>query len=104
MELIDKDKIEKQNAFTTIKNKLNNCIVYRANKFEAIASKIFPYYIPFLSKRCRVKIRRYWRNRWRRRLSDDLCSLLKTTYSKELPKQTGEVKQCDWEWEIVADK
>lgn len=78
---------------------LNNCIVYKASKWERLAAKILPYYIPFINKRKRVKIRQYWRNRWRRKLHGDLCKVLSEIRLKGLPEPTKEIKWCDWEWE-----
>ena len=80
---------------------LNNCIVYKASRWERLCSRIFPYYTPFISKRKRVKIRQYWRNRRKTRLNNDLCALLSKSCTKGLPKPTEEIKYCDWEWEII---
>lgn len=82
---------------------LNNCIVYKASKWEILASKILPYYIPFISKRKRVIIRKYWRNRWRRKLHNDLCKVLSKPCLQGLLKPTKEIKWYDWEREIITN-
>ena len=78
---------------------LNNCIVYKASPFEEFASRFFPYHIPFISKRKLVKIRNYFKHRYKRRLMNDLVSQLRGIYMNKTPDFT-ETDLTDWEWEV----
>lgn len=78
---------------------LNNCIVYRASPFEIFASKFFPYHIPFISKRKRVKIKNYFKYRYKARLHKDIVSQLRKAYINNIPNIV-ETDLTDWEWEV----
>ena len=82
---------------------LNNCIVYKASPFEKFASRFFPHYIPFISKRKRVKIRNYFKHRYKRRLMNDLVSQLKEIHMDKIPG-TVETDWTDWEWEVECTR
>lgn len=74
--------------------------------FEDLMSKFLPYYLPFISKRKRVKIRSKIRSKWRVRLNDDLCKLLSSSFAnatKGLEEPTREIKWYDWEWEVETN-
>lgn len=81
---------------------LNNCIVYKASPFEKFASRFFPYHIPFISKRKRVKIRNYFKYRYKIRLMNDLVLQLKEAYIDKIP-DTVETDWTDWEWEVIRN-
>ena len=80
-----------------------NCLVYRSTKFEKLLSKILPYYIPFLTKRKRVKIRSFWRNRYKNRLMSDLINALQEVYKEQLnlPLTLQSINETEWEWEVL---
>ena len=80
-----------------------NVIVYRSTKLEKLLSKIIPYYIPFLTKRKRVKIRKYWRNRYKNRLMTVLNNALLELYNEQLNQQLAwpSIDETEWEWEVL---
>ena len=82
---------------------LNNCIVYRATKLETFLSKFLPYHLPFINKRKRVKIRRYFRYAYQRRLTKDITNALKQLYAEppDSIRDSFEWKTEDYEWEVV---
>lgn len=80
-----------------------NCIVYKSSKFERILAKIIPYHFPFLSKRKRVTIRRYFRNRWKTRLNNDLVNALLDGHIVE-PSDRISWTNEDWEWNVIPNK
>jgi len=77
-------------------------IVYRPTKLEKLFSKVIPYYMPFLTKRKRVKIRNYWRNRYKKRLMSDLTNALQA-YKEQLnlPLTLPSIDETDYEWEVL---
>lgn len=79
-----------------------SCIVYRATRFEIFASKFFPYHIPFISKRSRVKIKNFFKYRYKARLMNDLVSQLKKAYINNIPNIV-ETDWTDWEWEVIPN-
>lgn len=82
---------------------LNKCIVYKATRLETFLSKFLPYYLPFINKRKRVKIRRYFRHAYRRRLMKDIMSALEEVYAEplDLTCDSFEWKTEDYEWEVI---
>lgn len=82
---------------------LNNCIVYKANSFEKFASRFFPYHIPFISKRTRIKIKNYFKYRFKKRLMKDLVEQLKTCYISKVPLEITKIHWEDWEWEVIRN-
>lgn len=82
---------------------LNNCIVYRATKLETFLSKFLPYHLPFINKRKRVKIRRYFRYAYQRRLMKYMTNALKENYAKNQfePIQLGKWNEEDYSWEVI---
>jgi len=82
---------------------LGNCIVYRATKLETFLSKFLPYHLPFINKRKRVKIRRYFRYAYQRRLTKDITNALKENYVKNQfePIQLGKWNEEDYSWEVI---
>ena len=78
-------------------------IVYKTTKLEKLLSKILPYYIPFLTKRKRVKIRSFWRNRYKNRLMSDLNNVLQEAYKEQLnlPLTSHSINETDCEWEVL---
>lgn len=82
---------------------LNNAIAYHANRWEVFAAKFFPYRTPFLTKRQRVRIRSYFRNRWRKRLGKLMVSLMKVDYVGNFPKELNLKWSIeDYEWEVIT--
>lgn len=67
---------------------------------ETFLSRFLPYYLPFISKRKRVKIRNYFRYAYQRRLMSDLTNVLKEHYSEPLDYvcDSFEWKIEDYEW------
>lgn len=81
---------------------LLNCKVYKSSKFERILAKIIPYHFPFLSKRKRVIIRRYFRNRWKTRCNNDIVKAL-DGHIAEPPDRISWTNE-DWEWDVIPNK
>lgn len=83
---------------------LNSARAYHANRWETFAAKFFPYQIPFLTKRQRVRIRSYFRNRWRKRLGKLLTSLMEGVYADNHLKELNLKWSIeDYEWEVVTN-
>ena len=82
---------------------LNNCIVYRATKFETFLSRFLPYHLPFIGKRKRVRIRNYFRYAYKRRLMKDMTNALKEIYAENQfkPIQLGKWNEEDYSWEVI---
>ena len=80
-----------------------NCLIYKSTKLERLLSKILPYYLPFLTKRKRVKIRSFWRNRYKNRLMSDLNNALQEAYKEQLnlPLTLPSINETEWEWEVL---
>lgn len=78
-------------------------IVYKTTKFEKLLSKLLPYYLPFLTKRKRVKIRSFWRNRHKKRLMGDLTNALQEAFKEQLnlPLTFPSIDETEWEWEVL---
>ena len=82
---------------------LNSARAYHANRWEVFAAEFFPYRIPFLTKRQRVRIRNYFRNRWRKRLGKLLASLMEVDYAGNFPKDLNLKWSIeDYEWEVIT--
>lgn len=81
---------------------MNSCIVYMATRFEIFASKFFPYHIPFISKRSRVKIKNFFKYRYKARLMNDLVSQLRKACINNIPNIV-ETDWTDWEWEVIPN-
>ena len=77
-----------------------NIVVYKATKLETFLSKHLPYWIPFISKRKRVKIKWYYKYRYKRRL----CKAMVKTLASLPPPNWEEVKfsPMEWEWEVIT--
>lgn len=83
---------------------LNSARAYHANRWEVFAAKFFPYHTPFLTKRQRVRIRSYFRNRWRKRLGKMLVSLMTVDYADSYLKELNLKWSIeDYEWEIITN-
>ena len=77
---------------------LGNCIVYKQTMLENALAKILPHIIPFINKRRRAAIRRYWRHKYARRAGAALCKLLKEQeYKPFTPVQFGDDELYEWE-------
>lgn len=82
---------------------LNSARAYHANRWELLAAKFFPYHTPFLTKRQRVRIRSYFRNRWRKRLGKMLVSLMDGVYADNISKELNLKWSIeDYEWEVIT--
>lgn len=81
-----------------------NCLVYRSTKLEKLLSRILPYYIPFLTKRKQVKIRKYWTNRYKNSLMSDLNNALQEAYKEQLnlPLNLPSIDETNREWEVLT--
>ena len=79
---------------------------YSATWLELLLARTLPYCLPFISRRTRVRLRLYFRNRWRMRLSKDVISVLLQYEPSGLDKPTGKIfwDGDDWEWEVINDK
>ena len=76
-------------------------ISYKATKWELFLSKYLPYWIPFISKRKRIKIKWYYKYRYRRRLANAICNTL-----RNLPPPKWENYKMDfedYEWEVITN-
>ena len=82
---------------------LNKCIVYKATKLETFLSKFLPYYLPFINKRKRVRLRSHYRYAYQRRLMMDMTNALKEIYVKDPfePIQLGKWSEEDYSWEVI---
>lgn len=83
-----------------------NCLIYSSSKLERLLSKILSYYIPFLVKRKRVKIRSFWRNRYKNRLMSDLNNALQEVYKEQLnlPLTLQSINETCYEWEVLMSQ
>ena len=87
--------------------KLNNYKVYKAYWWEELLANILPYYLPFINKRRRVRIRRKYRNKWKNRFMIDMTNVLKEAYSNKKPNfltVNPDWFEADYSWEIINEK
>lgn len=83
---------------------LGKCIVYRASKWETFLSKFLPYYLPFINKRKRVRLRNYFRYAYQRRLMKDMTNALKEIYDESSFNPidwTDMWNEEDYSWEVI---
>ena len=73
-------------------------IVYKATKWELFLSRFLPYYIPFISKRKRIKIKWYYKYRYRKRVANALVKTLMTLPTPNWEKVTFD--PAEWEWTV----
>lgn len=87
-------------------NKLG-IIVYKATKTELFLSKYLPYLIPFISKRKRIKIKWYFKYRYRQRVANAFIKALKPIQNYEKINLTYR-KIENWEiesrWTLVSEE
>ena len=76
-------------------------VVYKATKLEIFLSKYLPYWIPFISKRKRIKIRQYYKYRYKQRLCKDMIKSLSSIPSPNWNKKI-EINPMEWEWEVMT--
>ena len=86
---------------------LNNCKAYKASKLETFLSRFLPYHLPFINKCKRVRLRRYFRYAYQRRLIKDMTNALKEIYVKD-PfdpihrfNKLGKWNEEDYSWEVI---
>ena len=84
---------------------LGNVIVFKNYKWEIWLSKILPYWLPFMSKRERVRLRWYWRHGGNRRACKALTKALMNLQYQE-PIDWNKISTEDWnfEWEVIIPK
>ena len=83
---------------------MTEIIVFRATKLDKWCSKIIPYWIPFINKRKRVKIRNYFRYRFRRKLMKTMVEQLSKTYisSGKIKDYMPNFNEEDYTWEVIT--
>ena len=76
-------------------------VVYKATKLEMFLSKHLPYWIPFISKRKRIKIKWYYKYRYKQRFCK---TMVKTLSSLSSPNWDKEIDPIDWnlEWKVIT--
>lgn len=86
-------------------------IIYRQTRIERFLENTLPYYLPFLSKRERVKLRQKYKYAYKRRLMKDLVDGLDKLYKqgriqKEelLTNKEIEWKEADYDWEVIRQQ
>lgn len=84
-------------------NNLGKIKKYGPYKWELWLSKILPYYLPFMSKRERVRLRSYWRLGGKRRANKAFIKALMSVQYKE-PTEWHKIDVSDWEWEVITPK
>ena len=78
-----------------------NIVVYKATKLEMFLSKHLPYWIPFISKRKRIKIKWYYKYRYKQRFCKDMVKSLSSIPSPNWNKKI-EINPMEWEWEVMT--
>ena len=74
-------------------------IVFKATKWERFASEFFPYHLPFINKRTRVKIKWYFKYKWCKRASKCLVKLLSTAECTPIGK--FKINEDEWFWDVI---
>ena len=82
---------------------LGNIIVFKTYKWELWLSKILPYYLPFMNKRERVRLRQYWRLGGKRRANKAFIKALMSVQYKG-PAEWHKIDVSTWEWEVITPK
>ena len=75
--------------------------VFKTYKWDLWLSKILPYWLPFISKRERVRLRWYWRYSGNRRACTALTKALMSTQYQEPKDWNKVIDNTDWEWEVI---
>ena len=76
-----------------------NIVVYKATKLEMFLSKHLPYWIPFISKRKRIKIKWYYKYRYKQRFCKTMVKALSSLPSSNWKKK---VDLTDYDWEVIT--
>ena len=76
-------------------------VVYKATKLEIFLSKHLPHWIPFISKRKRIKIRQHYKYRYKQRFCKDMVKSLSSLPSPNWDKEI-KIKPMEWEWEVIT--
>lgn len=74
-------------------------VVYKATKLEIFLSKHLPYWIPFISKRKRIKIKWYYKYRYKQRFCKNMVKALSSLPSSNWEKK---VDLTDYDWEVIT--
>lgn len=74
-------------------------VVYKATKLEMFLSKHLPYWIPFISKRKRIKIKWYYKYRYKQRFCKNMVKALSSLPSSSWEKK---VDLTDYDWEVIT--
>jgi hypothetical protein len=78
--------------------------VYKATKFELFLSKFLPYYLPFINKRTRVKLRAKFKFKYLGRLHKDITEILIDAYTERKPFISPKNwNKNDYEWEVLTN-
>ena len=76
-----------------------NIVVYKATKLEMFLSKHLPYWIPFISKRKRIKIKWYYKYRYKQRFCKTMVKALSSLPFSNWKKK---VDLTDYDWEVIT--
>lgn len=94
--------------FIGTKNRnLGNVKVFKTYKWELWLSKVLPYWLPFIGKRRRVRIKWYWKYKGGRRACTALTKALMNIQYKEPQnwnKISKEIENSTFEWEVIDNK
>ena len=74
-------------------------VVYKATKLEMFLSKYLPYWIPFISKRKRIKIKWYYKYRYKQRFCKTMVKALSGLSSSNWEKK---VDLTDYDWKVIT--
>ena len=74
-------------------------VVYKATKLEIFLSKHLPYWIPFISKRKRIKIKWYYKYRYKQRFCKTMTKALSNLSSSNWKKK---IDLTDYDWEVIT--
>lgn len=80
----------------------NYIVVYRQTRLDKFLSSFIPYHIPLISKRQRVRYRRFFKNRWRKKLMNDMTKVLKDASLNGYDYETKGFIEWDYEWEVIS--
>ena len=76
-------------------------------KLETFLSRFLPYYLPFINKRKRVRLRSHFRYAYQRRLMKDMTNALEEIYVKDpfdpihWLNELGKWNEEDYSWEVI---
>ena len=74
-------------------------VVYKATKLEMFLSKHLPYWIPFISKRKRIKIKWYYKYCYKQRFCKNMVKALSSLPPSYWDRK---VNLTDYDWEVIT--